>query len=175
MTLNLMGRLAEDDELLDPDQAVRVVTQVRGVVTRQAHDPRLVERVSVTPHPDFPQWVCRVYLRDGRVGEVTRAVGDPSFVNDHGLVKAMMEAAGMAFGQPPILGTEFARDGLASDGWWREVGQGRANEMRTWVKRLLLFPQMTNAHADRFIASLDPIKRQELERRVASGASTEGF
>ena len=69
-----------------------------------------------------------------------------------------------------------AQDGLASDYWWREVPLATAKAARDWVRwRLLADPTQTDAAMDRFIASLDPPKREDLLRRAVNGIGPEGF
>ncbi|MBW8268297.1 hypothetical protein [Caldovatus aquaticus] len=68
------------------------------------------------------------------------------------------------------------QDGLASDYWWREVPLATAKAARDWVRwRLLADPSQSDLAMDRFIASLDPPKREELLRRAVNGLGPEGF
>lgn len=71
---------------------------------------------------------------------------------------------------------EHAKDGLASDFWWRDVRLETARTCRDWVRlRLLTDPHMSDHDADRFIASLSPAKREQLIRRAVNGFGPKGF
>ena len=60
-----------------------------------------------------------------------------------------------------------AEGGLASDGWWRDEPVATQRAARQWVRwQLLKRPALSDAHADRFIASLDPPKRTDLIARA---------
>lgn len=70
----------------------------------------------------------------------------------------------------------FAASGLSSDYWWNGVPRAQAQAARRWVRLVLLvLPHMTSAECDRFIASLDPPKREELLRRAVNGEGPGGF
>jgi hypothetical protein len=69
-----------------------------------------------------------------------------------------------------------AKEGLASDYWWKDEPLTVRAAARRWVKwRLLILPLMSDAHADRFIASLSPGKRADLIKRAVDGTGPEGF
>jgi hypothetical protein len=73
-------------------------------------------------------------------------------------------------------GPRYAKDGLASDYWWKDVSFETAKKARDWVRwRLLADPTQSDAAMDRFIASLDPPKREDLIRRAVEGRSPLGF
>jgi len=70
----------------------------------------------------------------------------------------------------------YAVSGLASDYWWKDVSLETARKARDWVRwRLLADPTQSDAAMDRFIASLDPPKREDLIRRAVEGRSPLGF
>lgn len=66
--------------------------------------------------------------------------------------------------------TDHAKDGLASDHWWRDCRLSTATTCRQWVRlQLLEDAHMTDHDCDRFIASLSPVKREDLIRRAVNG------
>lgn len=72
--------------------------------------------------------------------------------------------------------TDHAKDGLASDYWWKDVRLATAHTCRQWVRlQLLEDPHMTDHDCDRFIASLSPLKRDILIRRAVNGWGAKGF
>lgn len=91
----------------------------------------------------------------------------------HPVVRRLAEALR---DQPYVDPSAPPQDGLASDYWWREVPLAAAKAARDWVRwRLLADPTQTDAAMDRFIASLDPPKREDLLRRAVNGIGPEGF
>jgi hypothetical protein len=153
------------------EQEARALDTIRAVVTRQGQDPRLIDVLSALRTEHGVEF--RVRLRDGRLGVADRTGEVVNMQGERGAIAALAEAAGHAFSQPVPSG--FAGAGLASDQWWREVGISRAREARNWVRELIRMPDLSDARADLFIASLDPPKREELLRRSFYGYSTAGF
>lgn len=91
----------------------------------------------------------------------------------HPVVRRLAEALR---DQPYVNPAAPPQDGLASDYWWREVPLATAKAARDWVRwRLLADPSQGDAAMDRFIASLDPPKREDLLRRAVNGIGPEGF
>lgn len=160
--------------MLPPEIRERVLVWLRGLVVRNGDDPRLVKDVVAEEGALLNQWNVRVVLQDGRAGEAG-VLGDPLF--DHGrFVQGFAQACGQAFGQaPPAEDPGFARSGLPSDFWWTAATLAQAGAARRWVRALLRAPELSNARADLFIASLDPPKREELLRRARDGVGVEGF
>ena len=69
-----------------------------------------------------------------------------------------------------------AAEGLESYGWWRDYRAGLRDTMRGWVRGVLVpARQMTDAQADRFIASLGPAKVDDLARRALLGLPAHDF
>lgn len=69
-----------------------------------------------------------------------------------------------------------SQGGFASDGWWRDEPLSVQRAARAWVRLVLLGdPHMSDSNCDRFIASLDPPKREDLLRRARGARSAEGF
>jgi hypothetical protein len=92
------------------------------------------------------------------------------------VVPVARELAGDLRDHPFVAPEAVTETGLPSYGWWKGVGLATANEARRWVRwRLLKLPAMTDAEADRFIASLDPPKREDLLRRAKDGKGVAGF
>jgi hypothetical protein len=92
------------------------------------------------------------------------------------VVPVARELAGDLRDHPFVASEAVTETGLPSYGWWKGVGLATANEARRWVRwRLLKLPAMTDAEADRFIASLDPPKREDLLRRAKDGKGVAGF
>jgi hypothetical protein len=144
---------------------------LRGKVAQAGDDPRLIEDVTVEFVPALDELLITVKLRDGRRGT---AQGPVEELTAHApfMTKAAF-ACGAAFGAPAPY--TYPMDGLASDGWWRSTSIATAKAARAWVKVLLSDSQMTDAAIDRFIASLDPPKREDLLRRAAEHAGVAGF
>lgn len=66
--------------------------------------------------------------------------------------------------------------GLVGDGWWSHETLATLRAARGWVRLVLLQrPRMTDAECDRFIASLDVPKREDLLRRAVEGRGPAGF
>ena len=69
-----------------------------------------------------------------------------------------------------------SQGGLAGDGWWVDETLATQRAARAWVRLVLLGdPHMSDSNCDRFIASLDPPKREDLLRRARGARSAEGF
>jgi len=148
---------------------------VRAISARRGEDPRLVEAVAVLRDPSQKFDTITVRLRDGRIGDVRRDGCDFLLHGERGLIRSAAMAAGRAFAQAAAFDAGWAKAGLPGDGWWRELNVERASEARQWTRRLLALPAMSDADADRFIASLDPPKREALLQRAYYGVSPEGF
>jgi hypothetical protein len=144
---------------------------LRGKVAKRGDDPRLVQDVSAQLLMPDDEVLITVKLRDGRRGEARATMDEAQ--SPAGFMTRAMYACGHAFAKQAAV--EFAPDGLASDGWWRSAGVATAAAARRWVRVLLNDPHMTDAHVDRFIASLDPPKREDLLKRAVEGAGIGGF
>lgn len=71
---------------------------------------------------------------------------------------------------------QFAKDGLSSDYWWKDYTLEQADAARRWARLVLLaMPHQSGHDTDRFIASLDPPKVEELIRRAVNGRDAAGF
>lgn len=69
-----------------------------------------------------------------------------------------------------------AAEGLESYGWWADYRPAIRDQMRAWVREVLLArPHMTQAECDRFIASLGAQKVDDLGRRAYQGRGAGGF
>jgi hypothetical protein len=157
----------------------RLTDVVRATVARRGDDPRLVERVEVGCFEVLDLLNVRVVLRDGR--DWVDQIEGVEFVARSAeaaldlVAAAAMRAAGCAFAVELPASSGFATEGLASDGWWREVSLATADAGRRWARELLRSSDISAAQADRFIASLDPPKREDLLRRAVAGEGVEGF
>lgn len=162
--------------MLPPDVAANAADFVRVLAARHGEDPRLVASVATEWSFVRAEWVVVVSLVDGRRGMASLPV-EPGRLGHDDLRRGVAEAAGQSFALgPPPSASGFAASGLPSDYWWNELTMERADEARRWVKDVLLgLPQMSDAHADRFIASLDPPKREELVRRAMAATTAVGF
>lgn len=92
--------------------------------------------------------------------------------------RLIAEAGGVIppIGRGPDPDDLRATNGLQQDGWWHRVRPAERARARGWVRwTLLRDPHMTDAAADRFIASLSVAKREDLLRRAAAGAGAWGF
>lgn len=70
----------------------------------------------------------------------------------------------------------FAGDGLSSDYWWKDYTVSQREAARRWVRLVLLnLPHQSGHDTDRFIASLDPPKVEDLVKRAVEGRGAEGF
>jgi hypothetical protein len=149
---------------------------LRGKVAKAGeHDPRLIEGVTVELLPLevdlLPELLITVKLRDGRSGTAQGEVDELTAAAPF-MTKAMF-ACGAAFGKPAP--STYGMAGLASDGWWRSASVATAKAARAWVRVLLNDAHMAEAAVDRFIASLDPPKREDLLRRATEQAGIGGF
>lgn len=159
---------------MPPELREQILTFLRQMVTRNGDDPRLLTDIKATEDIFYDRWKVKVILRDGRSAEAV-VLGDPLH-DARRFVTAYSQACGEAYGQPvPPADPGFATSGLPSDYWWNEIGMTQAEMARRWVRLLLRRPDLSGAHADRFIASLDPPKRDDLIRRARDGIGVEGF